>query len=404
MSKLSKQCPPPEALTQAVSEGMSPVLQKHLRGCERCTQSIQEERDAQSLLRGLSLRSPSAAQHQDARLALFAAAQGALPAPVVRRSWGKLAVGLAAAVALTVGAGYWLSLPATTQHIAAPAESRGTIFAGNQAQFHHQTNPGDERVLLTEGSITVDVARLQPGERFRVIVGDAEIEVRGTSFEVTAHNGKLVSVRVIHGEVEIHTKQEPLVRLEPGERWVSAEQIAASETIEAPAPLPELVPVVLPASAPVLAVVETPAPTVKTPPIKKEAPQLPADNTEETYRTAYAAYRAGDFAAASKGFAEVSAASNSDLAEDASYFYAVSLQRSKSPEARAALESFVKRFPAASRVHDARLFLGRLLLDAGELSAAKQQLEIVVQSAPEALRKKAQDGLDAINQRTTTPE
>jgi TolA-binding protein len=403
MSKPSKQCPPSEALTQAVSEGMSPTLQKHLRGCAHCTQYIQEEREAQSLLHTLPLRSPTAAQHQDARMALFAAAKAATPTIIRQRPWGKMALGLAASVMLIVGAAYWLTPTPPTK--SAFVESRGTIFAGNQAQFHHQTNPGDELVLLTEGSITVDVAHLKPGERFRVVVGDSEIEVRGTSFEVTAHNGKLVSVRVLQGEVEIHTRQEPLVRLAPGERWVSADQIAASETVvQEPSSLPEIVPVVLPALAPTVAAVETPTPTVKVPPIKKEEPIIAPNATEETYRTAYAAYRAGDFAAASKGFAEVSESASSDLAEDASYFYAVSLHRSKSGKAKAALESFIQRFPQALRVNEARLFLGRLLLDAGDLFAAKQQLEAVVQNAPEALRKKAQDGLDAINQRTTPLE
>jgi TolA-binding protein len=399
MSKPSKQCPPSEALTQAVSEGMSPTLQKHLRGCAHCTQHIQEEREAQSLLHMLPLRSPTTAQHQDARMALFAAAKAATPTQ--QRPWGKMALGLAASVMLSVGAAYWLTPTPSTK--SAFVESRGTIFAGNQAQFHHQTNPGDELVLLTEGSITVDVAHLKPGERFRVVVGDSEIEVRGTSFEVTAHKGKLVSVRVLQGEVEIHTRQEPLVRLAPGERWVSADQIAASETVvQEPSSLPEIVPVVLP--VPVVVAAETPTSIVKVPPIKKEEPRIAPNATEETYRTAYAAYRAGDFAAASKGFAEVSASASSDLAEDASYFYAVSLHRSKSGEAKVALESFIQRFPQALRVNEARLFLGRLFLDAGDLFAAKQQLEAVVQNAPEALRKKAQDGLDAINQRTTPLE
>jgi TolA-binding protein len=399
MSKLSKQCPPPEALTQAVSEGMSPQLQKHLRGCERCTQYIQEERDAQSLLRRLPLQTPTAAQHQDARMALFAAAKVSLPSLVRPTPWGKISLGLVAAVMLTVGAANWLSEDPAPPPVAVPPEARGTIFAGNKAQFHHQTVPGDETVRLSEGSITVDVPALKPGERFRIIVGDAEIEVRGTSFEVIAHNDKLVSVRVIHGEVEIHTKQEPVVRLEPGERWVSAEQMAASETVAQEPSLLEIVPVELPTPAPVVVAIETPKPVAKAPIVKQ--PPVVSDTTEDTYRVAYAAYRAGDFTAASKGFAEVAASSDANLAEDASYFHAISLQRSKSPEAKAALEGFLLRFPAAPRVNNVRLLLGRLLLDAGELEAAKQQLEAVVQDAPEALRKNAQDGLEIIHQRTT---
>jgi TolA-binding protein len=402
MSTKHTQCPAPEVLAQAASEGVNPLLQKHLRGCKRCKQYLDEEREAKSWLGALSSSSPTAQQHAEARDALLAAAENAQVAAPRSSLWSKALAAAAAIVTISIGASYLLSEEPTPQPSVATLKSepaplqistKGTVFSGDQAKFEHQTSDGDETVRLTEGAITIDVPKLNPGERFRVLVGDTEIEVQGSSFEVVAHEGKLVSLTMIYGEAEIKSEQQ-LVRVEPGERWISAEQIASAEaSTSEPILIPEFVAVEL----------STSLPANKESKIVKPNTDTIADTQQETFEAALAFYREGNIKAALPVFAEISKSTDPDLAEEASYKYADALFRSKSAETKAAIESFLQRFPASSRVYDARLMLARILVDANAIEDAKQQLQIVAEKGPAALQLKAQNALSAIQQRETKP-
>ncbi len=78
-----------------------------------------------------------------------------------------------------------------------------------------------------DGTVTVEVDRLQPGERFRIVTGDAEVEVRGTAFDVTAAGDRLRSVRVMHGSVEVRPAGGSVRILSPGQAW-EASQVAGT--------------------------------------------------------------------------------------------------------------------------------------------------------------------------------
>jgi ferric-dicitrate binding protein FerR (iron transport regulator) len=66
----------------------------------------------------------------------------------------------------------------------------------------HSCQP-DEIVRLFGGTLTVRVDPLRSNERFRIVTGDALVEVKGAVFDVTATEDRLTSVRVISGIVEV---------------------------------------------------------------------------------------------------------------------------------------------------------------------------------------------------------
>src|SRR5262249_1118357 len=78
-----------------------------------------------------------------------------------------------------------------------------SIRAVGAARFSRVRPGPDEIVRVDEGTIHLDVAPLGVGDRFRVVTADAEVEVRGTAFQVTAAASQLVAVRVWHGRVEV---------------------------------------------------------------------------------------------------------------------------------------------------------------------------------------------------------
>ncbi len=88
----------------------------------------------------------------------------------------------------------------------------------------------DEIVLLADGRIEVEVEPLLPGERFRILTDDTEVEARGTRFEVAAAEGRLRAVFVTSGRVEVRRKDEAPCLLDPGKRWT------VEETKPPPAP------------------------------------------------------------------------------------------------------------------------------------------------------------------------
>jgi hypothetical protein len=147
-----------------------------------------------------------------------------------------------------------------------------------------------QRFGLRAGRLRADVAKLQAGQRFLVETGDAEIEVRGTSFEVSVEprprcaSRSRTRVQVFEGVVTVrHGGQEVLVRA--GSLWPAdcvEPQIAPalSRAVRAPARRQRAVARVPAAVA--VAVDETPA--------------LPSTLAEQNrlFAGALAAHRRGD--------------------------------------------------------------------------------------------------------------
>jgi hypothetical protein len=109
-----------------------------------------------------------------------------------------------------------------------PASRAGTIVA--QATPTADWAPAFEAVRLVRGRAHLKVRKLHGGQRFHVLTPDADVQVRGTEFDVELRpNG--TCVRVQEGLVAVYAGGEHLVA--PGQTWGCAEPEAA-----APAPAP----------------------------------------------------------------------------------------------------------------------------------------------------------------------
>lgn len=159
---------------------------------------------------------------------------------------------------------------------------------------------GDTRIALSStsdvqllrldtGSARFDVVKLRPGERFIVKTADAEIEVRGTSFQITVGEGACreagrTQVEVFEGVVAVRHGSGDLV-VTAGQRWPTA-----------PCPAPPA-----PSAAPAISV--SVAPSTVAPPSKPAATsssELSAHNA--LWADAVAAKKRGDNPAALAGF------------------------------------------------------------------------------------------------------
>jgi ferric-dicitrate binding protein FerR (iron transport regulator) len=74
--------------------------------------------------------------------------------------------------------------------------------------------------LHVDGEVSVEVARRAPGQRFVVIAGDRQVEVRGTAFSVEHRDGAL-AVACSHGLVAVAepTRPDEVVEVGAGRRW-----------------------------------------------------------------------------------------------------------------------------------------------------------------------------------------
>ncbi|HEY8143645.1 MAG TPA: tetratricopeptide repeat protein [Kofleriaceae bacterium] len=211
--------------------------------------------DLQAAARELPQHQPSEAQRSALRASLVEAARAERPEarPRLRRVGAAVALGgaLAAAAALAL----WWSWSSSSRGAVADdvGARRATIQSSSGAHFEHTRVHGppavdapgviDEVVRLRQGRVAVVVEHLARDERFRVVTGDAEVEVRGTSFDVVVEHDRLVEVVVQTGLVEVRPDGRDMIALHPGERWRADEhpvRTAALEPAAAEPPAPTI--------------------------------------------------------------------------------------------------------------------------------------------------------------------
>jgi ferric-dicitrate binding protein FerR (iron transport regulator) len=175
-----------------------------------------------------------------------------------------------------------------------------------------------EIVTLASGRMAIEVKKLSAGERFVVVTDDAEVEVRGTRFQVEAKDGILEEVTVEEGVVEVRPRNRPIAFLAAGQRWqreapieeVKADATATEEEIAkeeiAPPPPPE-----------------KKIAKKKEKPIPKRAEPSAREPTdaERAFQEGWRAYREGRSKEAAALFDRVlDLAPGTPLAEDAAYW------------------------------------------------------------------------------------
>lgn len=400
-------CPSPVALGRELSTGASAGTLAHLDVCERCAELWASISLVAS--RASDLPEPDLSNQDVAavRAAVLGSAAKASSRRRIARRAIRFGTAVAAAVALLALTGY-LSFGLSASDAGEAAAARASVATRPEAVPRHRATvhphtgaeqiavgaQPDEIVRLSGGTITVEVAPLGPGERFRVITGDAEIEVRGTVFDVTAAGDLLVAVNVISGEVVVRPAGAGEVVLAAGDRWSRPSDREPKRAAHLDAR--EERPGTAGAGRPFEPPVPEPSSNDGEPPIGgATAAAQPGNPQQQAFEEGWRALRSGKTLDAAAAFGRA-AAGVDPIAEDAAFWEAVALSRAGAQDrARGALQEFVARFPGSTRAGEAGTMLGWMLLEAGLPQEAAARFRSALGDPSPRVRSSASKGLEA---------
>ncbi len=399
-------CPNPVELSRALVVGIDDRLRAHLETCTRCSQDLDAHASVAADTRQLDTIEPSPDRAWNVRASLMAAARAPAPVPRSRFVWGFAAASALAAAAVLA---FVLLKPEPSRRGEVAQAYRGTLLPHEGAALLRVASAPDEIVRLTNGTVSVKVATLEPGERFRVVTGDAEVDVRGTA-DVSVDRDHLRAVRVVYGRVEVRAYGVAPKLLQAGERW-DVELASEGEAERAPVPAPVLddIAIAEPSPAPIgphstrrastrtkkheraeqISAQQAPPPA---------SPARPKRPIELLFEEGWSTLQAGNAAAAAGIFERAAESAPSDpLAEDAWFWRASSLSRAKSSSAASALDAFLAKYPRSPRVGEASAMLGWLIIDR-DLDRAEKLFRAAEHDRVAAVRASAAKGLTAVAQ------
>jgi len=239
------------------------------------------------------------------------------------------------------------------------AMANGTYLLLEEAADLVLTSPAPATSFeLAAGSVRADVAKLKPHERFVIHTADAEVEVHGTSFEVSrvdpdpaCGRGTTTRVKVREGVVSVRAHgTETFVH--PNEVWPSG----CAATASSPATTGTL-----PTSAPAASTREPAQDEVAAPPSPKRAAEAPASSLaaqNDLFERAIARKRAGDPAGAVAALDDLLARYPSSHLAQSARAERMKLLRGIDPKrARAAARDYLDRYPSGFARHDAELIV-----------------------------------------------
>lgn len=378
-----------------------------------------DDRELAELAREIPYNPPDAARREALREAIVLEAQNEEPtaAPASRRGlWIGVAGVLvaAAAVALVVLDGGPSPSPKPAEPpVVVTATHRAQVQASSAADFIHSASVdagiNDEIVRLRGGRVSVSVEHLAPDQRFRVVAGDGEVEVRGTAFDVVVVDDRLEGVIVHHGLVAVRLRGESPVEVAGGQRWTRASGVTKvavldpvpSDPVPVPVPVnPSAAPRPAPHPQPVPPPDPLPLPVPDPLPLPEPQPETASDSpTEIAFREGRLALRDGDFGSAADLFLRAIAADpEAPLAEDARYWRAVALARAgKDIDAHDTLEAFLLRHPTSMHAGRASLMLGNLLVKSDDFPGARKRYQAALDDSDPDVRAAARKALDALH-------
>jgi TolA-binding protein len=379
-------CPSDDELSRALADGADARITAHVAGCARCRGVQEALRAAIAHARDLPVRLPEREQRDEVRAGLIAKAARETVGAAGPLRWMASAVVASAAAVLAL----WLGHP---RHAPEAPRSHVVVVGGEGARYEVASPPPSEIIRLWDGRIDLDVQPLGPRDRVRVQVGDGEVEVRGTRFQVTARDDRLAGVEVTHGRVEVRRAGALAAVLGAGEAWRAP----------APAAAPTLGPPSNAAEASVHELEPSRAERAHEPRSRRRAIDAGVERAlrptrqEVLYDDAWDALRARRFDAAAKGFARVLAESRSGpLADEAAFWGATAYARGGETEkARDAFEALLLAYPRSARRGEASAILGWLLVDAHHPEEAEPLFRAAAADPHANVRASAREGLDA---------
>jgi hypothetical protein len=339
-------------------------FERHLQACRECRLRNESEERLRVLGGAIGQDDPGELTMRRLRARILRdVATGAVPREP--GAWTRVAV--AASVVLALGAaGVWLAHRGDNPKAAAPSAIAttvpgpatvdalaGTITATTDARWTQARQDGVERVTLDDGTLEIHVRAQRFGERFLVVMPDGELEVRGTTFELTVAAGATRRVHVDEGVVDLRLRGRDVARLNPGDVWTPPAPVTANVPAQASA-----------------------TPSAPSSPPAHPIPTASSDDGAPGYTAAVDLLRAGradDAAAAFHAF--VLAHPATSQAEDASYLEAVSLARAgRADAAGLAAEHHLARFPASFHRKEAAILVARGAGQRGDCSKARAVL------------------------------
>jgi TolA-binding protein len=320
---------------------------RHVQVCADCSAVVARNRDLRELAATLSPSDPDDLELRRLRACILRdAAPGPAPAHAVRRVLGAAFVAVAIATLIAVRHWRGRASPPT-----ATSEFSSTIAPAEGARWARERQGAIERVRLESGTLRIHVRHQARDERFLVLVPDGQMEVRGTTFEVSANPRSTERVHVDDGTVTLRLRQSADVQLSAGDTW---EAEPPATPVLPPSESPQ------PTSAPTSA--SDPHSTVRAPAARRRDPSsLPSDDGADAYADAVGTMARHKFADAAVAFHDfVAAHPRSAEAEDASFLEAVALAREGRADAAAqAAECHLKQFPSSFHRKEAAILVAR---------------------------------------------
>lgn len=394
---------PRTALVEALRDGRlgpqeSASMERHLDGCSACAEFARDLAKIGDAVR-VPLEKLTPLEHQRARVALLQKAAALAPGKTTSpgRNWAMGVLLAAAAIIVGFAGGTFHGASnqvAVALHLGAlPKVESGSklgFHPSDDARFTRNRAANLDELTLEHGTIDIKLPKIEEGKRFVVRTADAQIEVRATAFRVEAEKGKIRSVAVEQGTVEVQYAGFTAV-IPSGGSWR-----ATPESTEPDKPAPKTendvkTPVDNAPEPPIRAVLNTtsapkttsktvlprddepnlldapdklapePAPVVAAPISPAPAPTPAAPSVaSRTFAEAMAAMRRGDYAGSAdklEQFAETHA--GDARADEADYLRAIALQRAgKKDAAIAAAKRYLATRPKGAHRADAAKIVG----------------------------------------------
>lgn len=309
-------------------------FERHLTTCSTCLREVESlERMADSL-RASSPDDADELRVRRERTRLLAAFDRVLVAPE-RQCAPRRLLWPAAVAALVVGVVVWR----VRSEAHPPQASKAVVHAGDLAVWSEHMEGSGERVVLERGALWIHVEHSSGDGRLLVVLPDGELEDTGTTFTVSAEDGRTTHVTVEEGHVVLRLRGRSPVLVGPGDSWMAS--------VPAPAACASATPPSESAPSAGLAPLPSAPRLQSSPPVGSTlAPDPSLD-----FRAAMDSLDVGDnYVAATKFASFLERHPRDPRAEDAAYLRVIALQRSgDTGRTREAALAYLRLYPTGFR-------------------------------------------------------
>jgi FimV-like protein len=385
---MSRRCPELARAHAWAREGSAAPLpawlREHRLSCGACRQFVEQVEQTRRMFDKLP-PVPLGAERIDAiRFNVMAEARKHAGASA-RGSHRQLLSRLLAAAFVTavlVALGSWLTQP---DGIRRPPQPVAQIDLRPGAEGAVLQAAPDEVYRLVDGRAAFRVPKLLQGRRFRVVVGDDSVEVRGTRFEVEAAGGKLERVEVAEGRVIVRLEGRVVADLGSRQRWSRPDlRVAAARPPDSQSVAGDH----KPAS-------DRPALGPRRRQIAETLPSEPGPSgvrQDEEFRQAWALLQSGKPREAADAFDRLSRDPGIDPGRRSDLlFWGARAHRAAGDDhaAERELETLLEEVPHAWHAGHAAVMMGEMLLAEGDIDGARQWLQRAARSGNHTARARA---------------